>query len=140
VSELRGAIPFALYHGESWYAAWAFCAACNALVAPVCWVFLATLNKLFLKIPLYERFFERFLTRARVKLEPGIKKWGVLGVAAFVAIPLPMTGAWTGTLGAWVLGLSKRKTMLAVLAGVIISGGIVTALITLGTTAFGTLW
>jgi uncharacterized membrane protein len=55
-----------------------------------------------------------------------VERWGWLGVAAFVAIPLPVTGAWTGTLGAWVLGLGKPKTMLAVILGVIIAGAIVT--------------
>jgi len=53
----------------------------------------------------------------------------------FVAIPLPLTGAWTGTLGAWVLGLSKRKTMLAVLLGVVTSGVIVTSVVLLGVQA-----
>jgi uncharacterized membrane protein len=49
-----------------------------------------------------------------------------------VAIPLPITGAWTGTLGSWILGLDKRKTMMAVFGGVIVSGLIVTSLVVLG--------
>jgi uncharacterized membrane protein len=56
-----------------------------------------------------------------------VEKWGWFGITLFVAVPLPITGAWTGTLGAWVLGLSKRRTMLAVILGVIIAGAIVTA-------------
>jgi uncharacterized membrane protein len=67
-----------------------------------------------------------------VKLHRGVEKWGWLGIAAFVAIPLPMTGAWTGTLGAWVLGLSKRRTLLAVILGVAAAGAIVTAIVVLG--------
>jgi uncharacterized membrane protein len=52
-----------------------------------------------------------------------------------VAIPLPVTGAWTGTLGAWVLGLSKRKTMIAVIIGVVVAGAVVTAVVLLGVQA-----
>jgi len=132
ISELRGAIPFAVANGVPWYIAFAVAVFINALVAPICWVFLSTLHKLFLKINLYKNFFERIIERARVKLHNNVERWGWLGVAVFVAIPLPLTGAWTGTLGAWVLGFSKRKTMLAVLIGVIISGVIVTSVVLLG--------
>jgi len=132
ISELRGAIPFAIANQLPWYAAYPMAAFLNAMVAPVCWVFLSTLNRLFLKISWYKNFFERFIERAREKLHDKVERWGWLGVAIFVAIPLPLTGAWTGTLGAWVLGLSKRKTMLAVVLGVVIAGAIVTAVVLLG--------
>jgi uncharacterized membrane protein len=65
-----------------------------------------------------------------------VEKWGWLAVAAFVAVPLPMTGAWTGTLGAWVLGISRRRTLFAVILGVIAAGGIVTMVVILGLKAF----
>jgi uncharacterized membrane protein len=137
ISELRGAIPFAVANGIPWYWAYLFSAGLNALVAPICWIFLSTLHKLFLKMPWYSRFFDRFVERARVKLHRGVEKWGWLGIAAFVAIPFPVTGAWTGTLGAWVLGLSKRRTLPAVILGVAVSGAIVTTIVVLGIKAAG---
>lgn len=143
ISELRGAIPFALAHGVPWYIAFPFAAALNALVAPLCWLFLSTLHRLFMKLAekkffaWYKTFFNSFVERARKKLQKDVEKWGWLGIAIFVAIPLPLTGAWTGTLGAWVFGLSKRRTMLAVILGVIVSGTVVTLVITLGITALG---
>jgi uncharacterized membrane protein len=136
ISELRGGIPFAIANGIPWYAAFLFSTGLNALVAPVCWIFLSTLHKLFLKMHWYQKFFNRFVDRAREKLRGGVEKWGWLGVAAFVAIPLPMTGAWTGTLGAWVLGISKGRTMVAVILGVVVAGIIVTLVVTLGIQAF----
>ena len=138
ISELRGAIPFAVAQGLPWYFALPFAAAMNALVAPICWVFLSTLHLVFLKLAekpffsWYRKLFDSFVERARGKLRKGVEKWGWLGVALFVAIPLPITGAWTGTLGAWVLGLSKKRTMMAVILGVAIAGFIVTAVILLG--------
>jgi len=135
ISELRGAIPFAIANGVPWYFSFAVAVFINALVAPACWIFLSTLHKLFLKMNWYKNFFERFIERARTKLHKNVERWGWLGIAVFVAIPLPLTGAWTGTLGAWVLGLSKRKTTLAVLLGVITSGVVVTSVVLLGVQA-----
>jgi uncharacterized membrane protein len=132
ISELRGAIPFAIANDVPWHLAFAMAVFINALVAPACWIFLSTLHKLFLKMKWYQKFFERFIERARNKLHNNVERWGWLGIALFVAIPLPLTGAWTGTLGAWVLGLSKRKTMLAVLLGVLTAGVVVTFVVLLG--------
>jgi uncharacterized membrane protein len=139
ISELRGAIPFAIAHEVIWYEAYFIAVFLNAMVAPACWIFLSTLNKLFLKMNWYKNFFEKFIERARNKLRDNVDRWGWLGIAVFVAIPLPLTGAWTGTLGAWVLGLSKRRTMLAVVIGVVISGAIVTLVTLLGIQALGFL-
>ena len=132
ISELRGAIPFAVANGVPWYAAYAMAAILNAMVAPLCWIFLSTLHKLFLKMDWYKSFFGRIIERARNKLRDSVERWGWLGITLFVAIPLPLTGAWTGTLGAWVLGLSRRKTMLAVILGVAIAGAVVTTVVILG--------
>ena len=50
-----------------------------------------------------------------------IEKYGYLGVILFVGIPLPGTGAWTGSLIASVLEMDKKKTFLAVLLGVFLA-------------------
>jgi uncharacterized membrane protein len=137
ISELRGAIPFAIARGVPWYAAFLFATACNALVAPLGWLFLSSLHKVFLRLAerpffsWYRKFFDGFVERARVKLHKNLERWGWLGLALFVGVPLPVTGAWTGTLGAWVLGLSKKRTLAAVILGVVIAGAIVTAVTTL---------
>ncbi|MDR2069176.1 MAG: small multi-drug export protein [Spirochaetaceae bacterium] len=132
ISELRGGIPFALAKGIPWYWAYPFAAGINVLAAPACWIFLSTLHRLFLRMAWYQGLFGRFVERARVKLKTGVEKWGWLGVAAFVAVPLPVTGAWTGTLGAWVLGLGKGRTMAAVTLGVLAAGAVVTVVVLLG--------
>jgi uncharacterized membrane protein len=161
ISELRGGIPFAIVNGIPWFIAWPFAAAVNALAAPLCWIFLSTVHRVFYgwdinagnsaenadggKTPRpgvwngftwYRTLFDRFVNRARKKLEKGVEKWGTLGVALFVTVPLPVTGAWTGTLGAWMLGLPRRKTLPAVILGVAAAGGIVTVVTLLGRGAF----
>ena len=80
----------------------------------------------------YQKLFERVVSRARKKVHAKVEKYGYLGLALFVAIPLPITGAYTGALGAWVLGLEPKKTFLAVLLGVIIAATVVTIVTFLG--------
>lgn len=88
----------------------------------------------------YDRIFYKwsvaryFVERTRRKGKPYIEKYGLLGLAIFVAIPLPVTGAWTGSALAWLLGLDWKKSFLAVTAGVIVAGLLV-SLISLGVLA-----
>jgi len=105
--------------------------AANISVPIIAFIFLETLHKLFYKIPQYQKFFDKFVENARKKVHSKVEKYGYWGLMVFVAIPLPATGAWTGTLGAWVLGLSRKKAFLAIAGGVVIAGLIVSALVAL---------
>jgi uncharacterized membrane protein len=136
ISELRGAIPYALSQGVPWYIALPYSVFINILVAPICWIFLATIHHFLYRFNWYHINFDRIIQRAQRKVHDPIEKWGWLGIAIFVGIPLPFTGAWTGTIGSWVLGLEKKKTFLAVCLGVALAGIIVTTVILLGITAF----
>jgi uncharacterized membrane protein len=106
ISELRGGLPFALSNDVPLPLAYLICVGANALVSPLVFLFLSSLHKLLERWQPYRRFFE--------------------------PIPLPITGAYTGTLGAWILGMDRRKTILAVFGGVIIAGIIVATVFTLG--------
>ncbi|MDY4609970.1 MAG: small multi-drug export protein [Sphaerochaetaceae bacterium] len=133
ISELRGAIPFAYLRGMDIWLAASLSIVFNALVAPVVYIFLSSLHKVFYKRwNLYQKIFDKTVVRARAKLQEKVNRYGYWGIMLFVAVPLPVTGAWTGTLGAWVLGLDKKKTMLAVCGGVLIAGIIVTTIVMLG--------
>ncbi len=136
ISELRGAIPFALTQGMSIPIAYFYCVLLNALVGPLVYLFLFSVHKLLSLWAWYKRTFDKLIERARLKIHAKVERFGYWGVMLFVAIPLPITGAYTGTLGAWVLGLDSKRTFLAVLAGVTISGIIVTTISYLGIEAF----
>lgn len=132
ISELRGAIPFAVARGVPLLQAAGLAVACNALVGPVAFIFLETFHKLLYRWKFYAQTFDRFVASARSKVHEKVERYGYWGIMLFVAVPLPVTGAWTGTLGAWILGMDRKKTMLAVGAGVAIAGIIVSAVIGLG--------
>ncbi len=139
VSELRGAIPYMAANSIPPLFAYIYCVAFNALVGPLFYIFISTLHRLFIRFSWYKNFFENFITSARNKIKDKVDKYGYLGIMLFVAVPLPITGAYTGTVGAWVLGMQKRKTIPAVIAGVMISGLIVTLISYLGIETFSFL-
>lgn len=136
IAELRGAIPFALANGAPVPAAFAIAVSANVLVAPIGWLFLSTLHGLLTRWRPYAAFFDRLVVRARRKVHDAVERWGYWGLAVFVAIPLPFTGAWTGILGAWVLGMDWKKVIAAVAAGVLVAGIVVTAVAYFGIRAF----
>jgi len=136
ISELRGAIPFLLARGGNPAFVYMYCVLLNALIGPIAFLFLNSVHRLLYHIPFYARIFESVVERARKKLERKVEKYEYWGVTLFVAIPLPITGAWTGTLGAWILGLSARRTFLHVFYGVCIAGTIVLLVSYFGLEAF----
>ncbi len=139
ISELRGAIPYAIANGLTPMFTWFYCVILNAAVGPLVYIFLSTFHKFLIRFTWYKNLFERFVEKTRHKIENKVKKYGYLGITLFVAIPLPITGAYTGTLGSWILGLEPKKTFLSVLIGVIISGTIVLAITYFGIEALSFL-
>lgn len=132
IIELRLAIPLAINtFGFPWYYALLLAIIGNLLPVPFILLFLDAITRWLGKIALLGRFlnwlFER--TRRRGKI---IERYERIGLALFVAIPLPITGAWTGSLAAVLFGLSFRHAFLSILIGVFIAGAIVTSLSLLG--------
>jgi uncharacterized membrane protein len=80
-----------------------------------------------------DRFFQWLFARTRRKTEAGMRKYGVfIGLMIFVAIPLPVTGAWTGSIAAFLFGVKFRYSLPAILMGVLIAS-IVVSILTYGT-------
>lgn len=83
------------------------------------------------RIPFFRAFFNWLFNHTKKRAEI-VQRYEALGLMLFVAIPLPMTGAWTGTIAAALFKLRFKYTMLAVTFGVIIAGIIVTILCLIG--------
>ena len=133
ISELRGAIPFAYLRGYPLWMAILFGAGANLLVSPLVYLFLNYVHTwLYKRWKFYRFVFDHTVERARARLGPKLRNYGMWGVLLFVGIPLPITGAWTGTLGAWVFDLDKKRSILAVSGGVILSATIVSIILLLG--------
>ncbi|MEM2121821.1 MAG: small multi-drug export protein [Candidatus Woesearchaeota archaeon] len=131
ISEIRGGIPYALYYKLPWILI-LLLIFLNIIIVPVIFLFLDTINNLFLRVKPYERFFKSTVERTRKKLHKKIEKYGYLGLTIFVGIPLPFTGAYTGALGAWIFGMNRKKAFLAIALGVIIASIITTIVVVFG--------
>ncbi|MCX6709611.1 MAG: small multi-drug export protein [Candidatus Woesearchaeota archaeon] len=132
ISELRGGIPAAICGGIPYIYAFLICTAFNIAIIFPTFFFLDYINKHLLKIKLYRRFFEHQVKKAQERVKSSIDRYGYPGLSVFVGIPLPFTGAYTGTLAAWVLGMDRKKAVLAIALGVVMAGIIVTAVSVLG--------
>ena len=133
IFELRGAIPYGKINGLHIVVAYLIAVVGNMLPVPFIYLFLRKI----LNWGKDKKFIGKFFTFCLKKGEKGgqkLQKKGGKGLfialMLFVGIPLPITGAWTGTLAASILDMGFKKTMLAVFCGVLIAGVIV-SLITL---------
>jgi uncharacterized membrane protein len=93
----------------------------NLLVFPLFYKGIELSNKYLWKNPLYRKSATYLSVRARTKTKTVIQKYGVWGLMIFVMIPLPITGAYIGTIAAYIFGISYQKSLIAISSGIIIS-------------------
>ena len=137
ISELRGGIPVAIASGLNIFSAFVIAVIANFFVIPIVFFFLDYLHKFFMKISLYNSIFEKYVERNRKKVEKHIgTKWEFIALMLFVGIPLPITGAYTGTLLAWFFNVNRKKAYIALTLGILMSGLIVSSIVALSLTAF----
>jgi len=128
VSEVRGAIPLAI--GVYGYAPWqAYLLSVFGNLLPIIplLLFLGPVSDYLRRFSLGDRFFSWLFARTRRKYIQEHENFGLTALAIFVAIPLPMTGAWTGCAVAFLLGFRFWPAFAAISAGVLLAGVIVTA-------------
>ena len=125
VVELRGAVPVA-HHVFNMGLVRSFVLSVigNMLPVPAILLLLGPVSNVLRKISLFDKFFTWLFNRTR-KRSGTIQKYQELGLIIFIAIPLPVTGAWTGSLAAFLFGLRFWLSMVCVVAGVAIAGVIV---------------
>lgn len=140
--ELRGAIPIAVGLGLDPLPSIVVCAIGNLLPVPVIYFFARKFLMWGLDKPFIGgicQFFNEKGLRAGERLAKSpMGKFGLMfALAAFVGIPIPGTGAWTGTLGASFLNMGKKETAAAVAVGICVAAGIMISVSMLGAHVFG---
>ena len=128
VVELRLAIPVAIIGLEMpWYNALILAIIGNMLPVPLILLFFNTIYRLLGKIGFFSRMLKWLVERTR-RRGGIIERYERIGLILFVAIPLPVTGAWTGSLIAAILSLKFWPSLLSIFIGVLTAGIIVTCL------------
>ena len=139
ILELRGSLIFAAASGIPFYFALPIAVIGNMIPVPFILFLFEWALKFFSRRRWIGPLLQRFWKKAEEKAAT-LGKYELLGVYLFVAIPIPGTGAWMGSLVATVLKLDRRRAMLAILAGVITAGLIVSALFYLLPDVFSALF
>ncbi|MFA4830572.1 MAG: small multi-drug export protein [Patescibacteria group bacterium] len=131
MTELRASIPIAIevYKLTVWKA-WLISVIGNMLPSAIILYFIPSVHRLVISKRFLGSFFTNLLKRAEKKFSGSYAKYGIIGLAIFVGIPLPLTGAWTGALAAFVFNIPFKKAFWSILAGVCLAATAVT-LITL---------
>jgi uncharacterized membrane protein len=138
VIELRGAIPLGAGLGLPWWQSFGLSLAGNLLPVPfllLLWQVVLRLLRRFRWTVRVADWLEARALRSRERVE-NRAFWGLL---VFVAIPLPGTGAWTGSLLSSVTGIRFWKAMVAIVLGVI-GAGVIMTLISYGAVAVFDVW
>ena len=135
VSELRGGIPLGIALGLEPWLVFVLAVTTNILIffparLALTWFY----RSVFTKIP----YFDNYLVRVRRRGEPKVRKYGLIGLMLFVAVPLPITGAYTGTVLSWLLAMEWKRSFVAVAVGVVFAG-IIVMLATMGVVSIATV-
>jgi len=128
-TELRLGLPLAMLYaqenGISLILIFLLIVLINILLIFIIFFFLDYLHGWLMNFKFYEKFFKDSLKRFQKRVDKFEKRHATLGFIAltlFVAVPLPGTGAWSGSLVSWVLGLDRKKSILSIALGVLIAG------------------
>jgi uncharacterized membrane protein len=134
VAELRGAIPLALApvelggFGMSAPETYILAVVGNMIPVIPLLLFLEPVSNFLRRWKVGDIFFTWLFKRTHRNHTERFEKYGTLALTIFVAIPLPVTGAWTGCAAAFVFGIKFKHALLAIFIGVLISGVVVTTL------------
>ena len=140
IIELRGAIPIGLGMGLPVLPTYLVCVIGNMIPVPFIFLFARKILEWGADKPVIGKFFTFCLEKGHKggqKLKATAGRGLFIALLLFVGIPLPGTGAWTGTLAASLLDMDFKKSTLACAAGVLLAGAIMGGLSLLGVSAFG---
>ena len=130
VFELRGAIPVGAGVYKMGILEVYFWAVIGNIIPVIFWVFFLEKisNWLMKNFKFWDKFFNKLFDKTRKKANDKIAKYGDWGLFFLVAIPLPVTGGWTGALTAFLFGVKKIKAIGIIFSGILVAGLIVSLL------------
>jgi uncharacterized membrane protein len=130
--ELRASIPYGIIVGLPWPIVLITALITNFLLGIIIFFLIDKIIKVCIFIKPLEKIYNKVINRAQRKIHKVVEKYGIIGVAIFIGIPLPGSGVYTGALGSYLIGLDFKQFWKACLYGVLIAGILVTIIMLLG--------
>ena len=103
----------------------------NMIPVPFILLLLGPISRFCMRVPVGKRFFDWLFARTRRKTA-GLEKYKFFALTVFVAVPLPVTGAWTGAMAGWLIGMPFWSAFFSTFLGVLAAGVVMTALSLMG--------
>ena len=130
VTELRATVPWIiLTYGDQWVALVIVAIIGNIIPGILLLWGLSYIDKIIEdRMNFVSKTYNWVINRTRHKTQDRVLKYGYFALLLFVAIPLPGTGVWTGSIAAWLFGLPKKQSLLIISGGAIIAAIIMTLL------------
>ncbi len=131
--ELRASIPFGFFAPQctvfEWWMVALYCTLLNIVVGILAFeILLPILDFIRHRWAWFDKKIWSHIQKHQEKLRPSVERYGEWGLALFIGVPLPGTGAFSGALGAFLLGFKRRNFYLANAVGVLFAGICVTAI------------
>jgi uncharacterized membrane protein len=132
ISECRGSIIYGFLAGMNIWVVFFASLFGNIIFIPFVLLLMGRINGWILGMKdtnRLKKYYVKYIVYLRAKYKPQIDKYGFAGLAIFVAVPIPFTGAWTGCILAYLLGMGFKKAFASLALGVLGAAIIVTAVV-----------
>lgn len=100
----------------------------NIIPAPLILILLERIENTLVRFNLTRNIYLKYINNVRVRSRRYIEKYGFIGLTLFVALPLPSTGVWTGSLVAHIFGLDFWRALKAIILGSLVASTLITIL------------
>ncbi len=138
ISELRGAIPLGfLVFKLNIFLVFFVAVLGNFIIVPLALIFLKYFSDFLMsRFYFFNRLLNYIFSRTRANHARKFEKWESWALLVLVAIPLPFTGAWTGSAAAFIFDIPFKRSLVLIFGGIIIAAIIVSFVTILGAGAF----
>lgn len=135
--ELRASIPYGVFNTDlHWLYIFIICVITNIILAPIIYLLFDKIVFIATRIKMIDGLYKSYIERTQKRISKYVNKYGVLGVALFIGIPLPGSGVYSGAVGAHLVGIDFKKFIIASIIGVLIAGILVTIICLTGNGLF----
>jgi len=135
--ELRFSIPYGiLILKENIGLVFLVCTISNILLGIILYPMLERIISILTKIAFIDRLYSSYVKKTQKKIKKYVNKYGWLGVAIFIGIPLPGSGVYSGSIASYLIGLNYKRFIIATVLGVFMAAIIVSAVVLTGSSTF----
>ncbi|RLG14503.1 MAG: hypothetical protein DRN66_01915 [Candidatus Nanohalarchaeota archaeon] len=135
--ELRASIPYAMLKLKmDAFSSFFICSVSNIIIGELIFFSLILFLPYVLKIKLMDKIYQKCVLKVQHKAHKVVEKYGTIGLAIFIGMPLPGSGVYSGALAAFLIGVKPKQFFVANIVGVLVAGSLVTLIVMSGNSAY----